>query len=492
MGGFVVRRLRNVERWWSVVASYDPTTVITQVDETDATDTLSGYRDLIRRHDNKLTRDLPLLKRYAALHEGEVPLKYMAPAVAAQFGDRISQLIINLPRYVVKTNENRLNIDGIRLDPSADADDVEQQAWADMDMPTVSHMAHVEALAHSRSYVSVGVDEDGNPCAAAESPLQVTSFQHPLTRTVTSAVKRWKHADGRTQMRTLYLPNSNATFIKLRGDWQPYSDDQVEAVDEHNIGRVLMNPFANSGTVLQPEGSMPEFWDIVPVFEALNKMATDMMVGSEFHALPRRWALNVAEADFEDENGNAVSPLEQIIGAVWAIPRAEGQLGAGDPQVGQFPASDLRNFYEGIKLLLQVAAMLTGLPPHYLAMGGDNPASAEAIRESKDQLITNVERKQTGFNPSWRRTWQSVMAIRNGGTMPESARHLQLVWRDAGTASLGARADSALKLRSERIISNDFAQEMVGLNAAERDRNSVALAKEQTAQFTALRDIQAG
>jgi hypothetical protein len=36
-----------------------------------------------------------------------------------------------------------------------------------------------------------------------------------------------------------------------------------------------------------------EIADMIPLADAVNKLATDMMVTSEYHAMPRRWATGI-------------------------------------------------------------------------------------------------------------------------------------------------------------------------------------------------------
>src|SRR4051794_15786660 len=51
--------------------------------------TVQDRRDLVRRHDSILNRSKRDLEKWDRYYEGDVPLKYMAPAISAEFGDRI-------------------------------------------------------------------------------------------------------------------------------------------------------------------------------------------------------------------------------------------------------------------------------------------------------------------------------------------------------------------------------------------------------------------
>jgi hypothetical protein len=67
--------------------------------------------------------------------------------------------------------------------------------------------------------------------------------------------------------------------------------------------------------------------------DAANKIATDMMVSAEYHAMPRRWAFGLKESDFVDAAGNQMSPWSMIAGHLWANEDA-GRQGRAVPRVG--------------------------------------------------------------------------------------------------------------------------------------------------------------
>jgi hypothetical protein len=247
--------------------------------------------------------------------------------------------------------------------------------------------------------------------------------------------------------------------------------------------------FLNRDRLLQGLGQ-PEFKKVIPIYEALNKMATDMMVGGEFHALPRRWAVNVAAADFVDADNNPLTPLEQIIGAIWNVPGEPG----GDPvQLGQFTASDLSNFHNTIKLLLQVAGHIMGLPAAYTGFASDNPAAEGAIKAGEIQLIKGSERKQVTLSPPWKRTWQTVMRIRDG-VWSEDAKRLKIMWRDPSTPTIAQKADAVSKLvattnkQGVPIVPIGAARELMGFSAGQRDSMAAEDAKALASGVNAIRD----
>lgn len=448
--------------------------------------TLRGYRDLILAHDRRLRRQKKDLNKWDQYRRGDVPLKYMAPEIREHFGDRITQLIVNVAQMGVEAYEHRLDIDGVRLTPTSDSDDEQGALWRRLDMPLITSQVHDEMLGLGTGFTCVGVDPDDDtaPVVTAESPLQMTADVSPLQRT-RSAMKRWTEDDG-SAMRTLYLPDETVHLARTnRGQW-----DVVDRI-EHDWHRVPVYRFLNAGHLLDEYG-VPVFQPVIPVYEALNKMASDMMVGGEFHILPRRWATNVDEGAFVDEKGNPVSPLVQLIGGVWAIP---GDSNSAEVRVGQFDASDLKNFHETIRLLFWMAGHLMGLPQSYTESATQNPAAEGAIKAGEIRLIKGSERKQKVTGPSWRGTWQSVMQIRNGGVMPDEADEVSMDWRNPATPTFAQLADGTVKLvatkdgRGRSVVPIDMARQRLGFTADERDAMAAMDAADELRAASALTEV---
>src|SRR5690606_364083 len=269
--------------------------------------------------------------------------------------------------------------------------------WQANDLDEISQQAHLEALVTGRSFVIVGpnAEDRATPLITVEHPSQVTVMRDPGTRRVTAAVKRWCDDDDVLNV-TLYLPDETRYYRK------PANDLVLDRTVRHGWGMVPVVPMVNRPRMLCPDG-VSELVDVIPIADAANKMATDMMIAAEFHAMPRRAWFGMSEEDFADEHGNPVSVWSRIAGREWAT-----QLRKGDEaDVVQFNEADLRNFHESIKLLAQVASQVLALPPHYMGFATTNPPSADAIRSAEAQLVKRCERKQSIFGGAW----EQVMRI---------------------------------------------------------------------------------
>lgn len=392
---------------------------------------------------------LTLLDQY---YEGQQPLQYMVPALQEELGERVTQLVINWPRVGVDAYENRLDVEGFRMPGAAEADDELWRIWQSNDLDEVSQQAHLEALIMGRAYVIVGVNEldPATPIISVEHPSQVITEHDPRTRQVTAGVKVWTDLED-IRHATLYLPNSDVFFVDNGGEWAQ------ESVNTHNRQLCGVVPMVNRRRMLNPLGTS-ELADVIPIANAANKMATDMMISAEFHAMPRRAWFGMTEDDFVDEQGNAVGVWSRIAGREWATDKRRRD----EADVEQFPEADLKNFHDSIKLLAQVASQMLALPPHYLQFAGTNPASADAIRSSEAQLVKRVERKQRVFGGSWEQVMRLAAVVAGGDPMDSDLSRLETVWRDASTPTVAQVADAAVKKYTSGISTLRQTREDVG------------------------------
>lgn len=418
---------------------------------------------LLRRH----TAEKPELEELNALYEGEQERAYMHPELLKELGEQMQQVVLNWPRLVADSLEERLDPEGFRY-PGQDAGDDELwRIWTANGMVEASQQGRIDALVMRRAFICAGTNEKdaSTPLITVESPLQMHADWDPRRRAVRAVVRRWNELDRltggvRDQFSSLYLPDSTHHYrFKGGTGWHEYDRD------DHKLGVVPVVPVANRPRVLIP-GGISELADIVPISNAACKIATDMMVSAEFHAMPRRWALGFDDEDFTDQDGKPLSIWSRIAGRIWATSRTRKDDGA---EVGQFPEAQLTNFHSTLEQLSRMVASMGALPPNYMGLAADDAASADAIRSRETRLVKRAERRIGAYSGAYKQLQRLVLRIRDGDWDPDADR-LEVLWRNPATPTFAQKADAIVKLVQAGILPVEQAREDLGYTDGQRRR----------------------
>jgi hypothetical protein len=417
---------------------------------------------LVRWHDN----ELPELRNLLDYYEGAHKLSYMHPELVDTLDERVRQVVINWPRLVVDALEERIDLQGFRLGGQP-ANDTELDHVAQYnDLDAGYQQAHVTAMVMKRAYAIVGSNpraaDAKYPLVTIESPLEVHVELDPATRRVVAAIKRWHDKLPDDQVRyfiTLYRPDYTVTFVV-----SPERGGYVEVSrDDHGLGEVLVVPIVNRPQLWAPLGTS-ELADVIPLSDAVCKIATDMMISAEFHAMPRRWALGFDEDDFTDKDGKKVSVWQTIAGKIWSTSKTKKDDGA---EVGQFNEADLTNFHNTLRALATQVSTVSGMALHNLGYSSDNPASADGIRAAEARHVKRTERRIKGFETAWERVMRLVLLVRDG-SVPESARWMATVWADAATPTFAQKSDAVVKLyQADKLVPRRMARRTLNFTQAQ-------------------------
>ncbi|MEV6344140.1 phage portal protein [Actinoplanes sp. NPDC051851] len=397
---------------------------------------------LARRHD----AELPELRELDALYEGTAPLVYMHPEIVKELGDRLPPVSLGWPQLAIEPLEERLDFLGFR-DRTGSLDDNLRKVYQYNDLDEESQLGHLDALAMRRSYLAVGANDDDRdiPLVTVESPLELFTYIDPRGRKPRAALRRWSEDQDSLvrlpeQFATLYLPDETIWYDQGPNGWRETGRDR------HKLGEVPIAPLVNRSRTANRYGRSELTVPMLTLSHAANKLATDMMIGAEFHAIPLRALLGVDSADFVDEQGNRKSALQVIMGKLLAIPVED----ANSVKPFEFTASALTNFHDSMTQLAKHATALAGLPPTAFGVVTDTPASAEAWRAAEARLVKRAERRQQAFSGGHERAARLVHRIQEGDWDPR-ARELESQWRDPATPTRAQAADAAVKLYSEGI-----------------------------------------
>jgi hypothetical protein len=311
--------------------------------------------------------------------------------------------------------------------------------------------SHTHRLARfGRGFLSVGTNEEdkAHPLIVVESPTEMVVRIDPRKRRVTSALKVYGPIDPNAavtgtagviieKFATLYLPDRTSWFEKDGEDWV-----EVDR-DEHKLGRVPVIPFFNRRRSGKWFG-VSEMADAISLTDAACRTLTNLQVAAETHSVPQRWVLGMSKGDFVDQDGKPLPVWQAYFGAIWSNQNAEAK-------VGQFSASDLRNFHETTTHYASLLAGLYGLPVRYLGQNTANPPSADGIRADEARLVKRAERKMSAAGDQLGRAMAYALRIRDG-VWPETGDRIKVEWFDAATPTFAAKVDGIQKLTGGKPI----------------------------------------
>ena len=417
--------------------------------------------ETIKNLSDKLDTTYPRLVALDKYWHGQQPAAFLSPMSKEALGDRLRMLSVNFPRIAVTSLAERLQVTGFRTDgPDSAPDDDLWRSWRRNGMDDASAQAHVDALAYGRSFVMVWANSAGKPVVTVESPRQVAVLRDPATREVTAAFKRW--LDGAKGYAMLYEPDK-ITALVADGNVSdpasmPASSWRTSKVIPNPLGVVPVVPILNRGRLLDIDG-VSEMDDVLDLTDALNKIMADMLVTSEFYARPRRWATGLEIV--EDEDGNPVKPFSAALDDVW-------QSEAPETKFGQFDAARLDGYADAAALITQQIGALTGLPPHYLGLHGDQPASADAIRSAEASLVARAYALHRTFGQAWADVARLMLAITEGSDPREL--DVETVWSNPETRTPAQAADAAAKLAGIGVPLSVVLADTLGMTPPQVDR----------------------
>lgn len=422
-------------------------------------------RDIIEECTQKL--DKACAESYDKLENyylGQQPLNFLSPEARKRCGTRLTNLHIDWPRLVLKAHEERVDVEEFRLandEPFTKAWDI----WQRNNMDEQSQMGHLDSFLYGRSFVSVWVDGQGKAKMSTESAKQVWLEHDPGSREARYGIKRWFDKDRGHML--LLTPEKITKYVtsgkrdegmditNLPPDaWVPVPNGRTD----NRMGRVPFFPLINRGRILNPYGESL-LTEILPIADAINKLATDMMQSSEYHAEPRRWATGVQIV--ENEDGEIEEAFTTEKGRTWT---AE----APDARIGSLPEADLRNFIDAIEMLQMHLAAMGGIPPHYFDAAKGSLASADSIRASEASLVAAVRRAMVSFGGTWEDAIRFALEI-EGNTITPDIEKMEVRWRDPENRTLAQVTDAAIKRQALGVPTFQLWEDM-GYSKAQIER----------------------
>ena len=371
-----------------------------------------------------LTRALTLLdhKRpwydeYRDYYNGIQPIMFATRRFLAFYEQVMRRYRLNICRPVVKQVSRRLSIDA--WEATGDSNSVTE--WWEASGQLVQNRLYRESVRQGDGYLLVwpqGTMQGELKINRLRADEAIVVYREGEPDTPEYGVKKWviTNDEGRERTRVnVYHTDRVVRWVSAATQgggglsWQPYTEDGVDAelmydgsLKEAGQDGILPIQHFPSNPDDTPYGTSV-LEDVVPIQDALNKHAIDILVTSEQYGLPLRAALGMEyiPESYQDDDGNLVttSNLDNIeydprIDHFLALPGENSRL-------IQLPQADTDKLLEVKRAAIQDAALVSGVPLLLLAEDTGNVPTGVALREVKAPLAELVEDVQQDQTVPW-------------------------------------------------------------------------------------------
>lgn len=401
------------------------------------------------------------VRLYSDYYEGDHRLAFATKKFDDAFGQLFHAFADNLCPTVVDAVADKLRLTGFALEEEADAPaDDAWQIWLDNRMDEVAGEVHTEALIGGSSYVIVwpGESDDGEGALLYPNGADTTMvhYDQERPRLIDWAAKVWTLDDLNVRV-NLYYADRIEKYVTLRPatNGLPEKVDAFQRYEAEKEAWPLLNPFGRvpvfhfaNNSRLGKDGRS-ELKTVIPVQDGLNKSVADMLVASEFVAMPQRWAVGI-EVDVDPATGhpyidtNTGKPKVPFVYGVDRIWTVANEM----VKFGEFAQANLSGFLEAQEKFRIEIARVSRTPMHYLVPEGGNPPSGEALKALMSPFLNKVGKRQVAFGNVWSDVLEFALIVNAGKRVGDLDIDLEAQWEDPGPEDPTMKVDVATKKRA--------------------------------------------
>lgn len=343
---------------------------------------------------------------------------------------------------------------------------VDQLVW-DNSLDDELPLAFTSSALHSCSFLTVSHGGVGEPdvLIVPRAADEVGALWNKRRRRLDGlmAITSWN--DGAPDGLVMHTRERVYTLELVRGKW-------VGDWMRNPVGEVLAARLPYKPDLKRPFGRSRITRAAMSINDQALRTVLRSEVSAEFYSSPQRWVLGADVDAFEGKNAK----WQAVMGRVLALERDPDTDEL--PSVGTFSASSPQPHTDQLRSQAMLFAGEMNMSPASLGVIHDNPASADAMYASKEDLITDAR----GAGRSWGRgaRWAiqlGYMLGNNTNKLPDGLMRLTSQFSDPATVSPSAQADAFVK-RAQVIPG--FAESEVGLESAGLTREQIVRFKAET------------
>ena len=339
----------------------------------------------------------------------------------------------NLCGLAVDAVAERLGVSGMRVtgDMGLDAD-LWRRVWQANYLDADSTEAHRDALTTGHSYLLVTPRDGADPQVTVEDPTEcVIAYSPGSRRDRLAALKCYTAGD--ELVATVWTADEVVTWrsplvAPARASahrWQLHSDYPPAPNPLRVVPMVEMRCDGELGH------------KVVTTQKRINMTMFRLLMIGDYMIVPQRYLIG-AEIQ-RGADGNPVNSLQSGPEHAWIIDAED----AAKVKIGQLDPADISQLLTFLEGDVTRFGAITKTPLYYVA-GGLVNVSADAIRAAEAGLVAKVRRRQLTFGEAWEEAFSLAMQAM-GVAAPDD---IEIVWADAESRSLAARADAAVKLQA--------------------------------------------
>ena len=342
--------------------------------------------------------------------DGDHPLTYTNERLREIFRSLDARFTENWCSLVLGACLERIEMQGWQVAGDEVAQAILQALWEGNDLDAQADEVHEAALVCGESFVIVWPDADGQPQVYYNDPRMVHVFYDDESPSMkTFGAKWWNDANGKRRL-TLYYADRLEYYVSLgkeenMGSAAAFMADPETPTAPNPFGEIPVFHFRTSIRTTKSD-----LKDVIPIQNGINKLLADMMVAAEYGAFKQRYIIS---------NADGTGKLKNAPNEIWDVPAGDGV--GQQTQVGEFSATDLRNYLDAIDRLALAVGIITRTPKYYfMAQGGD--PSGEALIAMEAPLNKKASKRISRFLPTWRQVGAFMLKV-SGQETPESDGH---------------------------------------------------------------------
>lgn len=401
-------------------------------------------------------------------YAGKQPLRFASDKWREFHGRRYAGFSDNWCAPVANTPNERLRVDGFRLDDDPEQSDAEKQLWKDWqlnDMELQSSQGFLHGIVARRSYVKVWGTADDEPIATWERSDQMT-IEYDPARPGVGRYDLKTYVDGDTEYATMSTPDevwkwrrpfrgaqgsglvtpTGTPLSTAGGTWEAYQPTEDDTWPLNNPMGVITGVEMPNRPLLGAE-PLSDIAGTMAMQDAINLLWGYLFTQADFAGMPARVIMGQEPPKLPilDATGQQIGERPADLKKL-----AEDRilwLTGEKTTIGQWDAAKLDMFTDVISTAVTHIAAQTRTPPHYLVLGkGMVNVSADGMRAAETGQVMKVREMQTFLTPAVRGVFQRFALVRGDTALAEDCRLGSVGWRDAENHSEAQRVDALQKL----------------------------------------------